>query len=193
MKTLLIALLCLSFYSSPTIGQETSTIKAFVRIHKNAHGIQVWSETKKDPIPTVAGNDTVKEMIAQLKNDTDALIEGHTTYLVSSDDNSHEFKPVFVIESIKPISLADLGLKAKFTEQPSLTFSSHPRFYTPPAIPVSTEISSAIIMTTSLLLMESLSAGNTTPEGKHEMRQALFLSAGTMATILFIHDQITGK
>lgn len=168
-------------------------VKALVRIVPDAHGIKVWSKDKTESIPTILGNDEVRKLVHSLQAETEAMIEGYTSYEITATDSTKKLKPYFIIESIRPISLSELGLKSSF--KPELTFNLNPKpeHYVPVSIPITTEVASAMTMTTSLLLMESLTTSPNEPGPRHELRQSLFISAGLMATFLFIYDQMEGK
>lgn len=189
-------LILLSFMVFPLYATGTdqdSKVKVFVRVQNSTEGIKIWSQSQINSIPSIPGNDVVKKIISQLEYETDAIVEGHIHYQTSTIDNTHNLRPIFVIDSVKLIKLSDLGIGTKVTGENRLRLDQKNVIFSPKIIPITTEVSSAIIMTTSLLLMQSLSAGNTTPSGRQDINQALIISAGTMATLLFIHDQLKGK
>jgi hypothetical protein len=42
-------------------------------------------------------------------------------------------------------------------------------------------------------MIEQLTSGDNDPDGRRQMRQALFLSTGAIATLLFVYEQLEGK
>lgn len=183
----------LMLLSSLLYAQDTVNIKAIVHIEQTSRGMRIFSD-KGTPIPTIPASKEIKEKLSAIKSGTEALVEGHIHYELISGNDTNQFKPFFVVSKITPISLKDLGQDAnKFEVSDSLrSFEFENKLYAPPSIPVTTEVASAITMTTALMLMNELSSGNGTDLNK-DYRNALFLSTGAMATLLFIYEQAEGK
>jgi hypothetical protein len=181
-KLSLLLLMC--FLSTSALADS---IRALVKVTKDQHGTQLFRDKNEAPIPSIEFNQNVKEQIEALKNGDEVIVVGHIRYH-SQGLESQSMKPFFIIESVHPISLQRLGtIDTSINDQPLKLKAPEP--FSPLTLPVSTEVASAITMTSSLLLLESLSAGSD-PHGRREMQKSLIISAGTMATIIFIYDQI---
>lgn len=184
--TLMMLSLAVSAYADP--------LRTFVRIEKNHSETRVIRMVEGDHIPAIPANKEVKSKLESLPAGTEAMMEGHITYEQVTTDSPRHLRPFFVIERIQPLSLADLGEAGrKLPDTPPRVLLTENIIYQPVAFPVTTEVASAITLTTSMLLMEELTSGNTEPEGKRDLRKALFISAGATATMLFLYEQFTGK
>ncbi len=163
-----------------------------VRALMTIHGGHVVSSEIDRPIPSVPSSDEVKRLMSQLQDGDEVLIEGHIHQETISIGESSRVHSYLIIENIHKVSLAELGdIKFKVPEA-NLTFQSRP--YSPVAIPVTAEVATAMTMTTSMLLMENLSGSSSTdPEGRRQIRQSIMLSAGLMATVIFIYEQLNGS
>jgi hypothetical protein len=183
MKTILIIL---SLLLSPLTKAEELSL--FVRTSDENKVIRV--ETG-DTIPVIPGNEEVKKNLNSLSPSSEVFLSGHINYQRNTE--LHELKPFFIISSVKAVSFKDLRPEMKYEEKPQLTFSESPLIIRP-SFNVTTEVASAITFTTSLLMLEDLSSQKgLDPEGRRQIRQALFLSAGTMATLSFLYEQLSGK
>lgn len=171
-----------------------SSLRTIVRFEKTEQGIKVFPHDRKDALPVRMIDTKVQALFHSMKQDEEAVIQGRIEYDVVSADGLQQMKPYFVIESIHPVSLKEIGTNLSFTPVADPSFSlNETTSFIPQAIPVTTEVASAITMTSSLLLMESLSSGGGDPSGRRDLRKALFISAGAMATLLFIYEQLEGK
>lgn len=125
----------------------------------------------------------------------EALVKGEVHLESISVDGKTSFRPVLVVSSMRPISLKEIGVNKSMTD----SIENYPAHFNleplpgPLSFPVSTEIASSITLTTTVLLMQSLTAGPETPLAKQQMNTGLVLMAGSMATLMFIYDQIQGK
>lgn len=180
--------LCLNTFA------EDASLRTIVRFEKTAQGTKVFPYDRPEALPVKMTDKKVQGLFDSMKQNEEAVIQGRIDYEVVSADGMQQLKPYFIIESIHPVSLKEIGTKLTFTPvaDPSLSFEETTSFI-PQAIPVTTEVASAITMTSSLLLMESLSSGSGDPSGRSDLRKALFISAGAMATLLFIYEQLEGK
>jgi len=174
---------------------DTDTLRTLVRIDKVSTGTRVIRMEEKDQIPAIPVNQDIKKKFESLSHGTEALMEGHITYQPVTGDNARtSFRPFFVIESIHPVSLAELGAGNVIPDTATqLSFPQTNLVIHRPGLPVTTEVASAITLTTSMLLMQDLTTDKTDPNGRNDIRKALFLSAGAMATVLFLYEQFTGK
>lgn len=173
---------------------EDATLRTIVRFDKKGQTTNVIPFDRSEPLPVKMTDKKIQNLFESMKQDDEAVIQGRIEYEVVSSDGMQQLKPYFIIDSIHPVSLKEIGSKLSFTPvaDPTLSFENTTTFI-PRAIPVTTEVASAITMTSSLLLMESLSSGSGDPSGRSDLRKALFISAGAMATLLFIYEQLEGK
>lgn len=174
---------------------ETESLRTFVRIDKVSNGVRVIRMDQGDYIPAVPLNNEIKKKFEALSHGTEALMEGHITYRPVTGDNARtSFRPFFIIEKINPVTLADLGSGRTIPDLNTPLYLPQNDFILHrPGIPVTTEVASALTLTTSMLLMQELTTDKTDPNGRNDVRKALFISAGAMATVLFLYEQITGK
>lgn len=191
MVNILFSLISFYFFLGPIYAQEAS--RALIKIEKSGKDIRVFSISKGKFIPTIPGNKEIINKLSLLNSGAEAFVSGYIDYEHFTSGDSHRMMPYFIIQEIYPVSLKDLGSDAqqildlesiKPLEFPSLV-------YAPAPIYVSTEVASAITMTSSLLLMNELTSGNDGTE--KDLRTMLFFSAGTMATLMFIYDQFEGS
>jgi hypothetical protein len=173
---------------------QADELRALVRIDKSDEEVQIFRLEKGDHIPTIPSTKEIKTRLLGLKDGTEAVMKGHLTYEMMGGNESRQLRPYFVIDEIHPVSLSELGTAAGKVESKSFVPKEISYYtYTEPKLVVSTEVASAITLTTSLLLMEELTAGSGDTSARRDMRRALFLSTGGMATLLFIYDQFRGN
>lgn len=190
MKTILLLLL-LAFYSSNVTAQD---FRALMTINHSDHGPFLVDEKNDLTIPVVIPNPETRERVRKLPIGTVALIQGNVEFDVSANDDRHTMKKFLVVHNITPIELRDLRIEEKLSlDGPQFLVSKSPDYYPAPSIYVSTEIASAMTMTGAFLLFESLSATPNDIDTNRDIQKGLLLSAGTLATLLFIYDQYTGK
>lgn len=168
---------------------EKDTLKMFVRIERNNGSLVIFRSTTGDTIPGVFSSKEVEEKLSSISRDEEALIEGHIKYRPVSSGEKTSFAPYFSIEAVYPVSLNRLGALDYEAPESKFEFAPINQDFRPYTIPVTTEVASALTMTSTLLLMDSLSSGDTDPSGRQDLRKGLIISAGTMATVLFIYEQ----
>lgn len=192
MKTLITCLIFLfSFQAFSEI--ETERVKILVRIEQKNGELRIFRSTNGDIIPGAFANKELADELKKLEEGDEVLMEGHINYRPTFSMERTSFKPYFMIESVRPVSLKRLGQIDFKLPESSLQFNQTPGEFRPLTLPVSTEVASALTMTTTLLLMDSLTSGPGDPSGRQDLRRGLIISAGTMATILFIYEQIKGQ
>ena len=173
----------------------TNQIEVLAKIQTTGHAIKLIRLSEGDVIPSILQNAKLEETIARLDHDSEALVKGHITYHATTLEGQAKLEPIFIIESINPISLRLIG-KIKTpddNELASSAFRSPDKSYAPYAIPVTTEVASAITMTSVVLLMQSLAANQNQPDTKQQINTGMFLFAGVLATSVFIYEQIKSK
>lgn len=190
MKYLAILLLLISpplFSQSP----EWEEIRIFARIKEIKNSSVIFKT--ENSVATGMKDEKLKKELASIKPGDEALIIGKIRYQPKTIENKTTFTPIFIIESIRPISLKSLG-KVKFKEEDIHT-NFYPMLvsYSPKSIPLSSDAASAITLTAAVLLMSSLTATGNEIETKQALNQGMIFSAGALATGLFIYDQLKGK
>lgn len=176
--------------SLPTLGEDQQ--KILVEVEKSDHQTIIFKQENIPRIPSLPANEEVAKTLDQLQPGDEVFIEGFVSHHATAGLEQGKVLPFFVVEKVYPISLKALSVtdykapELEFTPDSTADFS-------PARIPVTAEVASAMTMTTSLLLMHDLTMGSTEPEMKKQLQTALFLSAGTMATMLFVYEQLTGK
>lgn len=178
----------LSFSETPP-----EKLKVFVRIEQKGDELRIFRSSTGDLIPAAFENKNIKESLAQLEEGDEALIEGHINYRPQVSPESTSFRPYFVIEAIHPVSLKRLGKIDLTVPESSFIFAPEHQDFRPVTLPISTEVASALTMTSTLLLMDSLSSYDAGQSTDRDLRRGLIISAGTMATVLFIYEQMKGK
>lgn len=145
---------------------------------------------------TVTGHLESKELeksLADLEPGDDALIEGYISYESIVIEGSKSIRPKFTVTSIHPISLKRLG-KVDMKEVDKFRPQDlAPQTFEPKAIPLSSKAINAMLLTASVLTIQSLTTDDSTPQGAQNINTALFLSAGALATGVFIYEQIVNK
>gem|GEM_PF-1432424 len=198
MKKLSLLMLLVSFLSANTAAgqpQTSSEIEVLARIQTSGSAVSLVRLTEGDVIPSVLQDKKLEKVIASLEPGTDALVKGHISYQATTIEGQTKLKPLFIIESISPVSLKMLGRVKGFSENDlaSTLIHNQEKSYSPVTIPISTEVASAITLTTTVLLMQSLTANPSQSHGEHQLNTGIFLFAGALATGVFIYEQITSS
>lgn len=166
---------------------EDQPVRALMRIHGSN-----LRTSESQTVPTMVGNEEVKRVMNLLKDGDDVMIEGRIHQETVSSEGTIKINSYLIIDKLHHVSLAEIG-NIKF-QVPDAPVSVTKTNYSPSSIPVTAEVASAMTMTTGLLLMENLSSGvDADPQGRREIRQSIMLSAGLMATIIFIYEQLNGS
>ena len=190
MKKLVLLFLFISPFALQAV--EGPLLRTLVKIETTDGAMKVIKQDNQEYLPIEAKTKEIEIQLKSLGPGKEAFLEGQISYRYLTSENTKTLKPVFIITSVYPVSLNEIGkIDVGFIEKanPDLILSDN---YSPYSIPVTTEVASAMTMTTTLMLMESLSH-NGDPEGRRDMRKALIISSGLMATLLFIYEQVEGK
>ena len=189
----IIVFIVFSIFGTAMAKQESSPkIEVLAKVHITGHAINLIRLSEGDVIPSLLKNKELEKVISQMGPDGEALVKGHITYQATTIEGQAKLEPIFIIESINPISLKLLG-KIKPPDDNELAnniFRSPDKKYAPFSIPVTTEVASALTLTTSVLLLQSLTASANQPQVEQQLNTGLFLFAGALATGVFIYDQI---
>lgn len=194
MKSLTLLTLFVLLLTPLALADETKSthenIKIFARIKSINNEVKLIRDEKVAPIVSTLKDKAIEKDIAALEAGDEALIEGHITYEPSVVEGKQAFKPIFVIESIRPISLKRLG-KVEIKEHDQLIqLQPLPAdFQRKGTIPVTAQVAGALTLTATLLMLQNQTATNE-PGVKTDINSGLIFSAGALATGLFIYDQI---
>ena len=174
-------------------ADDSGKIRALIRVERNEHGTQIL-RSDSQPIPSVMASKAVEESFLHLKTGDEAVVVGHITYHPTGGLETRKLSPFFVIEEIHPVSLSELGTAStKGVADPQVALNLQ-KPYEPLRLPVTTEVASAMTLTGAMLLMNALTTDQASdPQGRQDQRTAMIISAGTIATIVFLYDQLTGK
>lgn len=176
--------------STPHLMADEQPVRALMKIQ----GSNLLISENKAQVPSVAGNDQVKATMELLKDGDEVMVEGRIHEEVVSYGDFQKVNTYFIIDKLHKISLSELGNIIYQIPDPEIQSTSNDRLYTPVSLPVTAQVATAMTMTTAALLMENLSGEqNIDPEGRRQIRQSLILSAGLMATFIFIYEQYSGS
>lgn len=132
---------------------------------------------------------SLQSTIDHLLPGDEVIVEGHMEYVSSFSDSRITYTPVFVIEKLRPISLKRLRVSdTKMEENFRTVMTDKFQDYSPSALTVSTEVSSSLILTASVLLLQTLIAPATEPGVRTDLSRGLTLFAGTLATGVILFD-----
>ena len=180
------------------LGQTNSTpqIEVLARIQTTGHAVKLIRLNEGDSIPSILNDKKLENIISEMGSDNEALVKGHISYHATTNiEGQAKLDPIFIIESIHPVSLKLLG-KIKIPDDNEMTsniFKTRDQNFSPVSIPVTTEVASAITMTSALLLMQSLAANPSQPGVTQQLNSGVFIFAGVLATGVFIYDQLKGN
>lgn len=167
-------------------------IRTLIRIGHTGEAQKIFVIKKNGLIPSIPATQEVRKAFLDLSEGSEAIVEGRIHYEPGHLET--QFRPYFIIEKIIPITLSDLGREARsFSFDLQRTEGWQAPVYGPSSIPVTTEVASAITLTTGLMLLEELTSSSGDIPGARDQQRALILSTGAFATLLFIYDQIQGK
>lgn len=171
-------------------GRAAEPVTFIGRIEHKGTDLKITRSFEGDSIPGMLESKDLLESVARLGTGDEVVIKGFLTFRTHSLEGQTQTRPLFVVNSIKPISLSEIGKieSTPLTENYALLLRE--KDFSPVGIPVSTEIASAITLTTSLLLLQSLTSRPTDVATTTQLNSGLLIFAGAMATGVFIFDQI---
>jgi hypothetical protein len=185
-------ILYMAFLTRATYGQtHEPNVEVLARIKSVGHSLEVIRSLEGDAIPSLLNDKNLEKTLSEMSAGEEAIVRGYISQeLTSGIEGQTISRPVFVIQEIKPISFKRLRpVIAQENEQPhpmALSFKS----YAPFTLPLSTQVTSTLIMTTSLLLMQSLSATPSQPSGQKGLNSGVIVFAGLMQAGVFLYEQI---
>src|SRR3989344_7003137 len=108
MKTIIACLIFL--FSLSTFSEtETERVKILVRIEQQNGELRIFRSTNGDVIPGAFANKELANELKKLEEGDEVLMEGHINYRPTFSMEKTSFKPYFMIESVRPVSLRRLG------------------------------------------------------------------------------------
>lgn len=178
-------------------AESFAEIEVLGKVKMKGNSIEFIPRNQSDAmaVPSLVKDQKLINSISSLESADEAFVKGHVIFQKFDSDGNGQMKPVFVIESVKPISLkriGDIGDMQDFPRKQDYLILKADSF-APWSIPVSTEIASAITMTSAMLLMQSLTASPLQPEGIQQIQRGLILSAGALMTGALIIEKFTIK
>ena len=160
------------------------------RIEGQGAALRIIRSMEGDALPGLIQNQELEKKLGELQKGDEVLIKGYITYQSFSLEEGKQLTPIFIVQSLRPISLSRLG-KSEDAKIPELQFSSNnQKHFSPLGIPVTTQVASAITLTSSMLLLQSLASGPNDVQIRQQLNSGLILFAGAMATGIFIYEQI---
>lgn len=193
-KTSYLSVIILFFSIANSWGIPTEQVQILARIHHTQEGIDLIRSQEGDVIPSHLQDKELEKIISSMRAGDEAIITGHISYQASSVETRTKLNPVFIIESIKPISLKRLGESAtKDDGKWSVPLLQNQDIIHTYPIPVTTEVASAITLTSAMLLMNSLATRTSDQQGFNDLNQGTIIFAGTLFTGLFIYEQIRNQ
>ncbi len=193
MKKITTFLIILSLFTIKTSAQQEE-IKLIARIKAQGREIKIVRGKETSRVNIKLSHKKLLQTIKDLKPGDEALMTGHFEYLMKGVEEKSS-SPIFVIDSIKPISLKRLGeMNQKINEktlgeEKVVVFKSEAPFE-PKSLPVTGPVASAITMTMGLLMLQDLSVPENEPKARKDLNAGLIFSAGALATGVFIYEQI---
>lgn len=188
--TILLLIFGIHFAWGDSMHVEEFTIVGRIEGHGDA--LRVIRSLEKDVLPGMLQDKQLEKNLAALQKGDEVVIKGHVAYEMFSIEGQTHQRPILVIQSIRPISLEELG-KIDGTLIPETFKVKTQKTYMPLAMPVTTEVASALTLTTSMLLLQSLTATSNDPQISKDINTGMIIFAGVMATGIFIYDQISGN
>jgi hypothetical protein len=192
-----ILILLLTLFLSPlTSGEEPkdpNEIRVIARIKSIHHKITVIDQKNHTSVPSALEKKSLEMEIHKLAAGDEALIEGHIVIQKSSADGKQILKPVFLIKAIHPVSLKRLGQLDLQPPSEELHITSQEYDTKKGKFFVNDSVTSAITITASVLLLESLASTNQPIGADKEVTTGLIFSAGALATGAFIYQQLKSK
>lgn len=192
MKTLLFSLclvltLQLSAVTPPILDRS---LRLVGRIEVEGQRIRLLHLPQGEAMACVLQNPQLSEVFSKLTPGAEVLVSGHLTYVSTTAEAQTQVHPVLVIESLKTISLRDLGTAESTTPDLEIPLVVSEREYSPSTIPVPAEAAGALTLTASLLLAQSLAAPANENQSQQQLNAGTILIAGLLATAAFIGGQI---
>lgn len=193
-KLTTITYLALAFFSLQVVAETTSELSFYAKLKMTGHGVNLFRQKEGDVIPSILAKSELNKVVENLEPGDETLVKGYITYKAITVEGQTKLSPLFVIESITPVSLKRLGNIQVAQDSDFSQFKmAEPNSYSPLTIPVTTELASAITITTSMLLMQNLTASGSQPHTKQQINSGLFLMSGALATGYFIYEQLSGS
>ena len=196
MKKITTFLIILSLFTIKTSAQQEE-IKLIARIKAQGKEIKIARGKETSRVNIKLSHQKLLQTIKDLKPGDEALMTGHFEYLMKGVEEKSS-SPIFVIDSIKPISLKRLGemnqkINEKTLEEEKVVVFKSEAPFEPKSLPVTGPVASAITMTMGLLMLQELSVSENEPKARKDLNAGLIFSAGALATGVFIYEQIRGK
>lgn len=163
------------------------------RLEGHGDSLKVIRTVEGDALQGMFEKKQIEKDLSSLQKGEEVLLKGYVTYPHYPLEGVRLPRPIFVIQSVQPISLERLGKMDDLNISEPLTLPVRRPSYAPMAIPVSAEVASSLTLTSSILLLQSLTAGPNDPQLRQQLNSGIIIFAGALATGLFIYEQISAK
>lgn len=192
MKIFLLLGILLSFTSQAASTQ--SGVRIIAKINKiDRSNIEMSAQDQTVTQAIRYADPRLEKVLDGLDQGAEVLLTGKVEQFTERRGDGLQFKSIFIIEEIRPISLASLGKmeNQQITESP-VHLKLNKTTMGPHGINASPQVVAAITITASLLMLKSL-APSEGPGSRDQLNNGMIFSAGALATGLFVWDQIRGK
>ena len=188
MKTYLIILILIT---TSAWGETQDPVRFIGRIARKDHSTFMLRSASGPQVTAHLSASHLEGVISGLLPGDEVMADGHMEYVTSYSDSRITYTPIFVIEKLTPISLKRLALAQERLPEPQLNqYTIKPRDYAPGSITTSAQVTSSLILTASVLLFQSLVAPRTGTDLRQDINSGLTLFAGTLATGVFLFDDL---
>lgn len=184
-----ILIIILGLYTASSLGNTLGPQKLIGRIARKDNSTYMLKLAPNNNITAHLASPQLNSVIDDLLPGDEVIAHGHMEYLTSSMDSRISYSPIFVIDKITPVSLKRLGVSKQLVQQyPIPAFEKNIPGYAPGAITASAQVTSSLILTASVLLLQSLLSPPPGGDPRGDINAGLTFFAGTLATGIFLFD-----
>lgn len=187
-KKNLLLIVALLFSATKGFGQ---TVKVLARLNFETKAIELPANESTGHIPMRIKDTDLEKKLKDFDPTDEVLLEGYLSQESSMSGDSRKFTTVFIVESIKPVSLKRLGKMDNFkVEERPVTFRLASG-YAPGSLKVSGGTVGAMVITASVLLLKGLAASPKESPLRRQLETGLIFSAGALATGAQVYEDLS--